>query len=184
MPVWKSARRALLALLAASIPAALADFRVAELTPRLADGALVLNGSLQLELTRKVEEAVSKGIELPLVIEARLYRKRTFWWDERIDGWTLRRSLRYHALSGQYIVGYGNTYESHLASADALKQLGTFADLRLPLSDPGAAGGAGYLLRLRVQIDIEALPAPLRPVAYTTLAWHLNSGWTTWTVAP
>jgi hypothetical protein len=39
-----------------------------------------------------------------------------------------------------------------------------------------------YVLDVRVSLDIESLPAPLRPVAYTSLDWHLNSGWTTWTV--
>lgn len=183
MPVWQNARLALVALTLLALPAAHADFKITELNARLQDGALVLNGNMQLELSRKVEEAVSKGIELPLLVEARLYRKRAFWWDERVDVWVLRRNLRYHALSGQYVVGMGTTYESFHSPADALKQLGTLTDLRLPLSDPEMATDTDFVLRLRTHIDIEALPAPLRPVAYTTLSWHLNSGWTSWTVS-
>ena len=50
-----------------------------------------------------------------------------------------------------------------------------------PIPDALAAQGE-YLVRMRAHLDIETLPAPLRPVAYTSPSWHLNSGWTTWTI--
>lgn len=185
MPVWsKNRHRIALILMLLAPAAACADFTVTEVKPRFQDGALVVSGSMLLELSRKVEEAVSKGIELPLLVEAQLYRERAFWWDERLASWTLHRSLRYHALSGQYIVGANGAYENFLAATDALRQLGAFADLRLPLPDIEPAQDSGYRLRLRARLDIESLPAPLRPVAYTTLSWHLNSGWTSWPIAP
>jgi uncharacterized protein DUF4390 len=185
MPAWSKTAKRLLAALALllALPIALAAFKVAELQARFQNDVLIVNGQLQLELSRKVEEAVSKGIELPVIIEVRLYRKRALLWDERVETWLLRRSLRYHALSGQYIVGSGKSYDSFLEPTDALKHLGTLSELRLPLSDPELATQE-HSVKLRVHIDIEALPAPLRPVAYTTLSWHLNSGWTTWDVPP
>jgi hypothetical protein len=175
------ARHALLLTLAA-LPAAHADFKVADLNVRVVEGTLLLNGTLELELTRKVEEAVSKGIELPVLIDVRLSRKRAFLWDRRVDSWLLRRSLRYHALSGQYLVGAGDNFDSFTLPADALRHLGTLSDVRLPLTDAAAHAGYELVVNLRVHIDIESLPAPLRPVAYTTLSWHLNSGWTAWDV--
>jgi hypothetical protein len=160
-----------------------ADFKVAELQPRLVDNALIVNGSMQLELSRKVDEALSKGIELPVIIEVRLYRQRAFLWNQKIESWTLRRTLRYHALSGQYIVSADNNADSFLSANDALKHLGTLSELRLSLNDSETTSTADeYLMKLRAHIDIEALPAPLRPVAYTTLSWHMNTGWTTWNV--
>lgn len=184
MPVWQKISRGIAALALLALPAAQADFTVTEMKPRFDAGALVLSGTMQLELSRKVEEAVSKGIELPLIVEVQLFRKRALWWDERLASWTLRRSLRFHALSGQHIVGLGENYESYMQPADALRQLGTFNELRLPLPEIALAPDAGYALRVRARIDIEALPAPLRPVAYTTLSWHLNSGWTAWPIKP
>jgi hypothetical protein len=174
----------LLAALALLAPAAHAEFRVEELQARVLDGALVLNGHMQLELSRKVEEAVSKGIELPVIVEARLYRKRALLWDQHLESWLVRRGLRYHALSGQYIVGLGASHESFRNAADALKQLGTLSELHLPLGGAAVAETDTLLVKLRVSIDIELLPAPLRPVAYTTLSWHLNSGWSAWNVTP
>jgi hypothetical protein len=183
MHAWRNAKLALAAALLFAAPMRTsADFKVAELQPRLRDGVLVVNGNMQLELSQKVEEALSKGIELPVLIEARLYRKRSFLWNQNIESWTLRRNLRYHALSGQYIVSSSGGADSFLSPADALKHLGMLSELRLRLPEINLATEDEYIMKLRAHIDIEALPAPLRPVAYTTLSWHMNTGWTTWNV--
>lgn len=173
-------------LLLSALPAA-ADFKVADIQPRLDGGALLLNGNIDLALTAKVEEALFKGIQLEIVIDVRLYRLRWFVWHQDIGNWTLRRVIGYHALSGQYLIGTAepgaDTKESHSSMQEALKALGALNDLQLAL--PGAAAPADdYSVEVRASLDIEALPAPLRPVAYTSLAWRLNSGWSTWKLAP
>lgn len=172
----------LLALLWLS-PTAQAEFKITDVQSRFAGGALVVNGKIDFGLTPKVEEALSKGIELSMVIEARLYRRRPWLWDQRLAIRSLRRNLQYHALSGQYLVASGNTRDNFRALGEALKSLGTLSELRLALPEVEVASDEDYIVRLRAHLDIEALPPPLRPVAYTTLSWHLNSGWTTWNVA-
>ncbi len=164
-------------------PTAQAEFKIADVQSRFTGEALVVNGNLDFGLTPKVEEALSKGIELSMIIEVRLYRKRSWLWDQRLATWSLRRNLQYHALSGQYLVGSGNTRDNFLALAEALKSLGSLSELRLPLLEVEIATDDDYIVGLRTHLDIETLPTPLRPVAYTTLSWHLNSGWTTWNVA-
>lgn len=171
--------------LAGGVAAARAEFGVTEVQARLVDGALELSGALELALTPKVEEALGKGIPLDFVIGVRLYRVRTWWWDERAAEWTVKRRIRFHALSGQYLVNTleatPETSESYTSLGEALRQLGTLAALRLALAGPAA--DQKYAVQLRVHLDLEALPTPLQPVAYTSLAWHLNSGWSTWEVA-
>jgi hypothetical protein len=73
--------------------------------------------------------------------------------------------------------------DSLLTLQEALKQLGALNGVALKLEEP-AAPDAVHSVDLRVSLDIEALPTPLRPVAYTSFTWHLNSGWSTWKVAP
>jgi hypothetical protein len=173
------------ALLALALPAA-ADFKVAELQPRLAGKTLVLNGKLDLALTPKVEEALTKGIRLDVTIDVRLYRKRWYVWNQGVGRWTLHRRIWYHALSGQYLVSAGpdaDARESHGSMLEALRALGALDDLKLPLAAEAPAED-DYSVELRASLDIEALPAPLRPVAYTSLDWRLNSGWTAWKLAP
>ena len=179
-------RQFLLAALALTLLGqASADFKVTEVQPKLADKTLVLAGNLDLNLSSNVEEALSKGIPLDVIIDVRLYQNRRYLWNKKIDSWTLHRSIQYHALSGQFLVSDGDpgaeTHESLLTQQEALKQLGTLNDLTLPLAETPTAGD--YSVEVRVSLDIESLPTPLRPVAYTSFAWHLNSGWTSWKVA-
>lgn len=186
MPVCSKNKRLWTALLLLLALPADADFKVAEVKPRLEGKTLVLNGRLDLALTPKVEEALAKGIQLDVVIDVRLYRKRWFVWNEGVGRWTLPRRIWYHALSGQYLVSAApeaDARESHGSMQEALKALGNLDELKLPLDTESPADG-DYRVELRASLDIEALPAPLRPVAYTSLDWRLNSGWSTWKLAP
>ncbi len=187
MPVCLKNRLTLAAaLLLLALPAG-ADFKVAEVQPRIEGKTLALSGKLDLALTPKVEEALTKGIHLDVTIDIRLYRKRWYVWNQGAGSWTLYRRIWYHALSGQYLVSTSASdpanRESHGSMLEALKALGTLDDLKLPLESDAPVDG-DYSVELRASLDIEALPAPLRPVAYTSLDWRLNSGWSTWKLAP
>ena len=39
---------------------------------------------------------------------------------------------------------------------------------------------SAYTLRLRALLDIEALPSPMRPLAYFSSLWRLKSDWYEW----
>jgi hypothetical protein len=165
---------------------ALADFAVKDLKPVIAGNTLTINGEIDLAIPAKVEEAVSKGIPLEVLIEVRFYRTRSWLWADRITTWVLKREVRYHALSGQYLVTDKSqrpeAMESFTSLQQALRAMGTLnaVELGLPLTP---TADTAFELRLRASLDIESLPAPLRPVAYTSLDWRLDSGWSTWSVA-
>ena len=188
MLAWKKVNSILVAVLLARAfapcTAAHADFKVDNLTPVLTRAALEVGGRLELALTPKVEEALSKGIPLDVVIDFKLQRQRQLLWDQGIAEWKLRRQVQYHALTDQYFVisekGTSETRESFNSLSEALRQLGSLSDLRFDVPRELPAGN--YALDVRVSLDIEALPAPLRPLAYTSRAWHLNSGWLRWKV--
>ena len=190
MPAWKNSTRSLwLATLLISVStvsaSAWADFKVENVSAVLTHVALEIGGRLDLTLTPKVEEALSKGIPLDVVIDFKLQRQRPWLWDQGVASWKLRRQVRYHALTGRYFVRSdkpaSETRESFNSLPEALRQLGALSELRLNVPDDLPAGS--YAVDVRASLDIEALPAPLRPVAYTSRAWHLNSGWLRWKVA-
>ncbi len=164
-----------------------ADFEVAQIAARAAGETVALSGTFEFGLTAKVEEALSKGIPLDVIIDIKLYRKRSLLWDSRIQDWVLRRKISYHALSGQYLVtGHGSdpdAIESFISLQAALSDMGALNDVTLPLERELKAGRSHYV-SVRAALDIESLPTPLRPVAYTSLAWRLNSGWTRWHLQP
>jgi hypothetical protein len=179
-----------------------ADFSLPEVAVKLTGDSLQFTGLFDLGLTPKVEEALSKGIPLELILGVRLYRQRAILWDEKTTEWTRRRQIRYHALSGQYLVSElddclgdpgadcakdfvdpvrSPIRENFNSLTEALRELGSLNDLKLRLP-PNLTQEDTYSATLRIYLDIEALPSPLRPVAYTSPDWHLNSGWTSWTV--
>ncbi len=162
-----------------------AEFRVSELQSEIKHGILTISGAMDLTLSAKVEEAVAKGIPLDVEFEFRLKRQRKLLWAEQLKLWTLRRQIRYHALSRQYFVNdpatSGKKLENFTSLQQALRHMGTLNELTF-YGISGLQEHGDYVLEARVSLDIESLPAPLRPVAYTSLDWHLNSGWTTWTV--
>jgi hypothetical protein len=174
---------ALLIAIAVALPVH-ADFTLREAAPRMAGFELAMNTRFELALSEKVEEALHKGIVLHIIIEAELAEQR-WYWDKVITKWALRRHLRYHALSGRYVVT--DLYEDEIRSFDtlpeALRHLGNLSSQLLMIApNKNIKADAPYELRLRARLDIEALPAPLRPVAYTSPSWLLNSGWTAWSV--
>ena len=179
---WLTAA-ALIAVLSASV--ADAEFTVTNVEPRLAAEALALSGALDLGLSAKVEEALSKGIPMEVIVDISLYRERPVVWDARIQTWVLRRRISYHALSRQYLLmGHrpdAAVVESFLSLQSALTSMGSLDELSFPLNGE-LDSDSNYYVEVRASLDIESLPAPLRPVAYTSLAWHLSSGWTEWHV--
>lgn len=168
--------------------AAWPDFEVTDIQARLSKKTLEIKGSIDLVLSDKTEEALSKGIPLNVIIDVNLVKERSILWDQQVAGWKLQRNIRFHALSGQYLVSTMVTknkspdIESFTSLQEALIYMGKINLEDLALAPENLQGDNDYLLELRVFLDITALPAPLRPVAYTSRPWRLNSGWTTWKV--
>ncbi len=188
MPAWKSVKPLLLAVLLAGAPAPAAraaGFEVLAVQPRVHAGRVVVHAAMDLDLSEAAERALVSGIPLDILLEFRLCRRRPLWWDQTLGRWTLRARLSYHALSGLYLVrlGEGARLHSFATQRAALKYLGTVDRISFPLPADAPAGSA-YRLDLRVRLDREALPLPLRPIAYTAAAWRLDSHWTEWTFAP
>lgn len=176
-----------LGALALAEPIAADGLTITGVQVRLGAQRLLLSGNIDVGLTPKVEEALNNGIPLEFVLEVRLHRRRALIWDETARSWTARRELRYHALSGQYLVTRSGTQAQTRASfqslAEALAATGVL-DESLALDPPLPDTDGDYRVGVRVHLDIEALPPVLRPAAYTSRAWDLNSGWTMWKAQP
>ena len=170
---------------------ALADFVVATAAPAIQTPApgerkLVVNARLGLMLNAATEEALHNGIPLEILIDIEFVRSRWWWTNKLIADWTLRRRLSFHALSRQYLVStptLNQPTESFGSLEQALQHTANLARLELPLTPKKQIDAeSNHLLRLRARLDIEALPTVMRPLAYASPSWRLNSGWTSWPV--
>jgi len=159
---------------------------IKEARARVENQDVVVSAAMDLDLSASAEDALTSGIPLTILIEFRLNRLRPLLWNETLGKWTLRAEIRYHALSGLYVVVLQRRGEPRLFSSQrvALQYVGTLDRISLPLPAGAAQAGDELRLGLRVRMDREALPVPLRPLAYLSPQWWLNSSWTQWTVAP
>lgn len=174
---------ALVGLLVAASAAA-GEFQVKSAQAWLVDKAVIVTADMDLVLGEDVEAALTSGIPLDILVEFAVHKDRWLGWKKRLGQWTLRAEVKYHALSGLYIVTLENSGESRSFATQrrALKYVGTVDRVSLPLATEDMEDSAQYWLMMRVRMDVEALPVPLRPLAYLTPSWHLDSDWTRWNV--
>jgi hypothetical protein len=187
MPIRRAAPLLLTALLALTLTSVRAQFEVRQAEPFIRDRVLHVNSRLDLSVNPKIEEALSKGIPIDIVIEVRLVRYRWWWRNVPITDPIFTRRVQFHALSRQYLVSGGGRGDSPVESfgtlAQALAYLGDLSELTVILTEKKELrDNARHLLALRAYLDVEALPVIMRPLAYVTPSWRLNTGWTEWPV--
>ncbi|MDH3689234.1 MAG: DUF4390 domain-containing protein [Gammaproteobacteria bacterium] len=158
-----------------------ADFQVIAIVSTISGSELQVSGTLDLDLSEAAETAIDKGVPVVVQIRLALYRHRPLVWDKKLSQWSVRFRIRYHGLSGRYIVDNDREdgIESFASIQQALQFVGDLGPWTLELPE-GQDSGGRFRLAVRTRLDIESLPAPLRPLAYTSPAWRLDSRWTQW----
>lgn len=159
------------------------SFEVLRVETRLVDGVFLLNADVDYELSETAIDALENSVPLTLVLHIQVLRQRDWLWDETVADIQQQFRVEYHALARQYVVtnlnsGVLNSFPSQYT---ALNSIGRVRDF--PLLDDSLLDDADlYYGRLRAELDIESLPAPLRPVAYLSRGWYLNSEWHSWSL--
>ena len=168
---------------AAVVWAAGGGFVVDQAATRLVDEVYHLEAHISLQFTPAVREALDSGVPLTLELDIEAVHPRKWLWSETVASLSQRYRLRYHALSGQYLVTNlnSNVQSSYGTLRAALRAIGTVDDL--PILDRRLLKvGEHYDGRLRVQLDLGALPSPLRVWAQVSSDWRLSSDWYTWSL--
>ena len=149
------------------------------------EGVYHLNTHIVYRLTPEVEEALENGVPLTLRVGLEVGRVWRSFWEPSPLSQTLRFQIRYHALTELYrVVDMQTGDEQNFVTQEAaLYALGEIGDLPLIARDKLTPGEA-YQLRLRADLEIEALPLPLQPLAYLGRGWRLTTGWTQWPLQP
>lgn len=161
-----------------------ADARVIDVHAEVREDALFLDADLELSLDGEVIEALRNSIALPLVVEAEIVRPREWLWDRSLLSDRRRLRLEYHALSRTWMVTDFHARETHTFSRldDAVESLARVRAWRLGDWAP-LAGTPRLLGKLRVRLDVNKLPLPLRVPALFDDHWDLDSDWFLWGLA-
>jgi hypothetical protein len=166
--------------------AALADeIRVESLQANLLEGAYQVEARIVYEFSEEALEALENGVPLTLELHMQLRREGAWIWETDLVDARLRYQVRYHALGGLYQVRnlQSDSQQNFATREAALEALGQVSGTPIIEADRLTAGES-YRLSLRSTLDIEALPLPLRPMAYLSPAWSLSSEWKTWRLRP
>jgi len=180
----------IMALLAAALllipfrlPAADASgsFRVTEISTRKGDESYLLNARMEINLNKGPKEALENGIPLVFELQIQTLEKHVWFWDIVVAEYKQVRQVQLHSLSRTYLVkdlGTG-AQRSYIKLDDALQAAGSLRNFPV-LDFDRMKDNQAYSVRLRGNLDIEALPTPVRLLAYVSSAWDMDSEWYQW----
>lgn len=168
-----------------TFPALASEIRIDATSTRVINEVYVVDAVLSCTFSDEAIEALDSGVPITIAIEIALKRKRDFLWDATMT--TLRQGyrLQHHALSEQYLLSNlaTGTIESFPTREDAVRALERITAIPLIEAsnlDPKEV----YIARMRANLDIEALPTPMRPLAYLSSDWWMFSHWHHWELRP
>ncbi len=141
----------------------------------------LLSLELDFRLSARAKEALQNGVPLYWDIHIKSLQHRDYFWDKTLSHSGIRYRIQYHALLKLYRVrneGSGELY-SFSTLAAALDRMSTIQGKRV-LDKALYLPGKRYSVGVKVTLDRDALPLPLRPVAYANPQWYLSSHWTLW----
>lgn len=172
--------------LTAGCDAADYGFRVlrADLRPSRGGTEYLLDADVDYRFSEPAIEALRNGVSLTLSLRLEVRKEGSWWWEPNLIDERYSFKVRYHALSKLFqIIDENSENPRNFVSINALLEtMGTIRDLSVSPSAP-LREGERYRASFSASLDIEALPLPLRPVAYLTPAWYLDSPTYKWTFA-
>lgn len=158
-----------------------AGIQVRHVTTALNYDVIDLSASLEFELSEEAIKALDNGVALDLVIEIEAVEQRRWLWNRTIAEHEERFRLERQALSKQYLVTHQQRSRSFLSLSEALQYIGTIQ--KYPLVETASLeNDKKYEGRLRAWLDIESLPAPMRPAAHVSSQWQITSAWHEWPI--
>lgn len=156
-----------------------AEFAVRDARTQLIEGVYHLEADIRYQLSDSVHEALANGVPITIHLQVMVEQQRDYVWNKTIMSLQRYYSIQYHALSEQYLIKDLNRgrQQSFRSLNSALLTLGEIRKLPLLEKSQLEAEAAVYQVRLRSEVDVNALPAPLRPVAWLSNEWKLKSEW-------
>ena len=160
-------------------------FKILSAETTLKNHVYHLEANMELNFSDDALDALRSGVPLIVLVNIEVLDDRSWWWDETIAELEQGYLLLYHALSEKYIIHNLNSgsQQNYNSLNTALSSLSRIRDF--PLIDKNLIEDIDdAYVRVRTYLDIESLPAPMRPIAYISSQWQLESDWFSWPLKP
>ncbi len=160
-------------------------FEVVSAKTALVDDVVRLDALFDLRFSASLVDALQNGVLLNLVIEIEVIKERDYVWSTSIASLAQHYQISYLPLTKSYLLNNLNSQvefqfpnlESLLAVVSVMQDF--------PLLDQSLLEEEGrYRGEIRIIVDRESFPVPLRLMSYFTGNWHLSSEWFAWPLLP
>lgn len=141
------------------------------------DDGYRLVANFSFDLTRALEDAVTRGVPLYFTTEVQLTRPRWYWFDEKavINTQTVRVS--YNVLTQQFHVSTNGRLQQSFATLDEALSLVRRPSRWLIAQRATLKSGEMYNIAIRMGLDVARLPKPLQVHALNSSDWRFVSEW-------
>lgn len=170
-----------LALLAITPPLHANNFTIRSVDTRLSNKVYQLSAQIDYQLSPQVIEALQNGVPLVIMLDIKVEQERSWWLNKNVAELKQGYMLLYHALSEKYILNNLNSgvQQDFNRIEDTVEALSHIQ--YLPILDANLVNSKNrYHVRIHTYLDLDALPAPVRPLAYLSANWRLESDWYQW----
>jgi uncharacterized protein DUF4390 len=147
------------------------------------DAIYYLDTLFDFRLTEEADKALHHGISLEIHTYFQLRLKREWLWDKTISEKEIIYKLEHRPLTKSFLTinlntGLRNSYSNLDA---ALSDINSVSKMEL-FDQSMLLKNKNYIARIRIFLDIGALPSPMRPQAYFSSNWDMSSEWHEWEV--
>ena len=144
------------------VPAArAADPQLASFEVVSSDEGVLLTYAVNGDLSRSVDDALSKAVPLYFVAEAELFRDRWYWRDQRVANAVRVWRIVYQPLTSTYRVTFGGLSQNYNSREEAFAAISRTS--RWKIAEPGqVAEGSRHYVEFSYRLDTSLLPRPMQ----------------------
>ncbi len=125
------------------------------------EGALTLEFSARLTLSRAIEDALRRGVPMYFEVDATLYRSRWYWRDERVSRVSRSYRLSFQPLTGNWRVGLGALGQAYPTLSEAMAVMSRVSGWHLAEAAQ-LDNDLRYYVEFSYRLDASQLPQPLQ----------------------
>ena len=125
------------------------------------DEGVLLTYAVNIDLSRNVDDALSKAVPLYFVAEAEIFRNRWYWRDQRVAHAVRVWKIVFQPLTSAYRVTFGGLSQNFSSREEALTSISRGA--RWKIAEPGQlSAGNSHYLEFSYRLDTSLLPRPMQ----------------------
>lgn len=161
------------------------EIQIMSASTRLIDTGYVVDTELSCNFGKETLEALNSGVPITIIIDVEIMRERDLLWDTKVATSSQGFRLEHHVLTDLYLLinlttSASRSFHSLPEAIVALENIPPLPLTGQHVIDPELR----YTANIRARLDINALPALMRPLAYLSPDWWMSSNWYRWQFQP